>query len=746
MSKSTPQNLNQESNLFQLQVAVPVPLRQTFDYLHDAKPTPGTRVLVPFGRRKLVGIVISTHSSSTAHKLKRIERQLDQVPIFNEKVLQLLNWGASYYHHPIGETLHTALPVNLRKAREIQNPEQQKVYQRKQGLSETDCWEKLNRAPKQRQLWTLIPEDRWITQDEIELILERGKSITPLIQALLDKQLIVSQYRERDVDEISVSAFTEALNPEQQAAIDDISKGLGQFTTTVVYGVTGSGKTEVYLHAAEKCLSQGKQVLVLVPEIALTPQLLERFKQRLGSGVLALHSNMSSNERYRTWWAGLHGKAKVILGTRSAIFAPFKKLGLIVIDEEHDHSFKQFDGFRYHARDLAIKRASLENIPIVLGSATPSVETMRNAKMGRFQLCRLRDRAAGASMPSVELIDLKQHPHRDGLSPQLITALKQQLANKEQSILFINRRGFAPVAQCSGCGWQAKCSRCDAFMTFHHHANEFRCHHCGQQSRAFSNCPECRKELFFSGIGTQRIEAALATIIPEARVIRFDRDEITNLDKLEAVLENIKNGKADIIVGTQLIAKGHDFAKVTLVGVINSDQGLYSMDFRAPEYLVQQITQVAGRAGRGESRGRVLIQTAHPQNPYLQIIQNHDHHAFYTMCLNERNLLHLPPFGYLALWRAESTTKDAGLYFLGKLHTSARGLLQTHYRNSVEIMDPVKSPMEKLAGRYRAQLLVKAKNRSSLHQFIHQLLHQIQSAKISRTVRWSIDIDPMDIY
>ncbi len=732
----------------QLQVAVPAPLRQVFDYLYDQSLQPGIRVLVPFGRRKLIGIVVSSHSSSTKRKLKPIEQVLDDAPVFTEKMMRLLTWSASYYHHPIGETLHAALPGYLRQNNSLKDPGTVTVYQRVQGVSEDLQNAKLKRAPKQARLYNLIPLDSWVTLDHIRAAGNgvETSSIKNCLSALIEKQIVISKQQTVQASQITGIPFKNNLNPEQQHAVDAISRTFDCFTTTVVYGITGSGKTEVYLHAVEHCLSKGKQALVLVPEIALTPQLLSRFEARLGGAVFVMHSNMTERQRYRSWWAGHHGQANVILGTRSSVFTRFDNLGLIVIDEEHDTSFKQFDGFRYHARDIAIKRASLEDIPIVLGSATPSVETMHNANSQKYQLCRLTNRATGAALPTVELVDLKLNPHKDGLTPQLIDALKNQLKSKKQSILFINRRGFAPVAQCSCCGWQAKCMRCDAFMTVHHHVSAFRCHHCGRQQTAQTDCPECSEDLFFSGVGTQRVETALHKILPEARIIRFDRDEITTLKKLEKVIDKIKLAEVDIIIGTQLIAKGHDFANVTLVGVINSDQGLYSSDFRAPEFLIQQIIQVAGRAGRSTAPGRVIIQTAHPENPYLQLVKKHNHENLYDICRSERELLRLPPFGYLALWRAESTNKNAALNFLGKVHQKSKLLIGGQFQNSIEVLDPVKSPMEKLAGRFRAQLLVKANHRSSLHQFTQLLVSEFQSSRISRTVRWSVDIDPMEMY
>jgi primosomal protein N' (replication factor Y) len=745
--------LQESDNNHQLQVAVPVPLRQVFDYLHSEPVEPGVRVLVPFGRRTLVGMVVrGTPARSSIKlkkiKLKKIKQVLDLDPVMSGTVMDLVMWSAGYYHYPVGEVIHAALPGKLRKPGDIDEPGKELVLIRNNQITSEEAIRMLARAPKQRMLYGIIPEKNGISALQIRESGEpfEGSNLTSLINSLITKELVVKQKQDLPPDILATTNFQETLNDEQLRAIRLINQAGEIFSSFVLHGVTGSGKTEVYLHAAQTCISRGQQVLVLVPEISLTPQLINRFRQRLGQGVYALHSNMPASKRFEAWWYGRSGKANVILGTRSAIFTPLRNPGLIIVDEEHDLSFKQLEGFRYHARDLAIKRASLESIPVVLGSATPSMESMNNVHSGRHQLLELNERTGVAKMPDISLVDLTKHPHQDGLSPQLLGAIGEQLKHKKQTILYINRRGFAPVAQCSGCGWQAKCPRCDAFMTVHNTAEEFRCHHCGSKNREVSDCPDCKKSLFYAGVGTQRVEQALANKFPEARILRFDRDEITSLEKLNHALDQINRGDVDIIIGTQLISKGHDFPGVTLVGVINSDQGLYSVDFRAPEYLVQQITQVAGRAGRGAEPGRVIIQTAHPDNPYLQLIHNNKFKDFYKLCSRERQLTGLPPYGFIAMWRAESTDTRSALMFLDKARSLGTKLIKDNALNGIMLMDPVSSPMEKLAGRYRAQLLIKSAERSVLHNLLGAWLSQIAESKIGQRVRWSLDIDPMDMF
>ncbi len=727
---------------------MPVPIRQVYDYLSPEPIQPGARVLVPFGRRTLIGIVVSNSKPCTDLKLKSVKQVFDAECAINSIMLKLLLWASRYYHHPIGEVLQASLPGRLRTARTMDNPVTQSMYRCIAELDRAHTRKSLGRAPRQKALFELLISHDWISIDHIKALSSKtgGRNIHGLLVTLMDKGLVESQQQTPGATHMGHKPFDEKLSPEQQLAIAAIVSKLGSFETFVLHGITGSGKTEVYLHIARACIDRNCQAMILVPEIALTPQLVTRFTERFGDGVCVIHSGMTEQQRYRSWWKARAGIASVVLGTRSAVFTQLRNPGIIIIDEEHDISYKQQDGFRYHARDLAIKRASIEGVPIVLGSATPSMESITNVRSGRHQLLKLSHRIGDAKLPEVELVDSKIFPLFDGISPPLLEAIGQGLENRQQTILYVNRRGFAPIAQCGSCAWQAKCDRCDAFLTFHRKTNTFRCHHCGKVNRGETNCPQCDQTLYYAGIGTQRVENALNAQFPQARICRFDRDEITTQKKLEYALTQINERKVDIIIGTQLITKGHDFSGVTLVGIIDPDQGLYSVDFRAPEYLFQQLVQVAGRAGRSKDPGRVMIQTAHPHNPYLQLIRDHDFDQFSQYCARERKSVQLPPFGYIALWRAESTSETAGLQFLQFVSSICREILLSRQIHGIVVMDPVSSPMEKLAGKFRAQLLIKATHRKSLHALIPPSLKQVENSRNSRKVRWSIDIDPMNLF
>ncbi len=734
-----------------IQIAVPVPLRQVFDYLSPEPVAPGSRVLIPFGMkssRSVVGVALSSGSGANRNiRLKTIERILDNIPVFTDSMIGLLLWAADYYHHPVGEVFQAATPVKLRSAVGIENPLREIRYRRTTRLSMPEIDKLLERAPKQQQLFRLFSDSSEYSLAQLtDAMATTSASIHRVLKTLLEKGIIERRERRALPGEYPVTRFQGRLTDEQQTAVDSVVASFGQYRSFVLHGITGSGKTEVYLQIAQQCLKGGQQVMVLIPEIALTPQLLERFRSRLGEGVTVIHSDLSGRERYTSWWRARTGAASVIIGTRSAVFTPMKRPGLIIIDEEHDHSYKQQDGFRYHARDLAIKRASMENIPILLGSATPSMESIHNVETGKHRLLKLSRRAGSAKLPEIEWIDLQKHPQNDGLTPQLLEAVRTEINNGYQVILYINRRGFAAVAGCARCDWKARCDRCDAWLTFHQTTNTLRCHHCGRIARPESRCPECDHSLFYHGAGTQRLEEVLKRQLPDARIVRFDSDEITSRSRLEKILSEIRQGNMDIIVGTQLISKGHDFPRVTLVGIAAPDQGLYSTDFRAPEYLFQQLVQVAGRAGRDQLPGKVIIQTAHPENPYLKLALGHDYSGFHQLCLQQREAAGFPPFGFIALWRAESARPGAAIQFLQDIRQIGWDIRENRRHREVEIMDPVSSPMEKLAGRYRAQLLVKSHRRKPLHDLLSLWLREIETSAQTRKVRWSLDVDPTEMY
>ncbi|HJX17604.1 MAG TPA: primosomal protein N', partial [Acidiferrobacterales bacterium] len=612
-------------------IAIPSPLPRHFDYrliAGDPVPAPGTRVRVPFGRQELVGVVlgVTTQSDLPRDKLKSIRRSLDSEPLLPATLMELLVWASAYYHHPIGEVMATALPVMLRR-----------------GLPATAAGEKryvlteaarrlppdaLKRSPLQQRLVQVLREHA--EGLSAARLAEVVKNWRDAMNRLTARGLIRITEEQCLPPRLAGQHIAPQLTAAQEQAGAAILAASGKFQCLLLLGVTGSGKTEVYLRAIEEVVARGDQVLVLVPEIGLTPQLVTRFEGRLNAPVAVMHSGLNDSERLCAWQMARTAQAAVVIGTRSAVFTPMPKLALVIIDEEHDASFKQQDGFRYHARDVAIKRARLENLPVLLGSATPALESLHNAQQGRYQLLSLPERTGAAQPPRVTLLDLKRLKRNEGISPPLIEALQERLTRKEQSLLFLNRRGFAPVLMCHDCGWLAPCKRCDARLTLHRdvrvsreagsrerpihqRSRKLRCHHCGAEAPLPVTCPACGSgNLHGIGEGTERIETALARLFPQARIVRIDRDSTRRKGSLEEKLRRVHAGEADILVGTQMLAKGHDFPNLTLVGVLNADQGLYSADFRSEERLVQQLVQVAGRAGRADKPGEVLIQTHHP--------------------------------------------------------------------------------------------------------------------------------------
>ena len=529
------------------------------------------------------------------------------------------------------------------------------------------------------------------------------------------------------------------LNADQQAVVDTL-----QAVTSGCYllqGITGSGKTEVYLELIRKVVVRGGQVLVLVPEIALTLHIKTRFYRSLGCEVAMLHSGLNNKERTNAWLRARSGVAKVIIGTRSAVFVPTVKLGLIIVDEEHDPSFKQQDGFRYSAHDLAIVRAQQNRIPIVLGSATPSLETLYNVCRKRYGVVRLPKRAGGATLPQMVVIDIRSRRLTDGLSQPLVQALKECLESGKQALLFVNRRGYAPLLTCYDCGWVSECRYCDARMSWHRETNQLRCHYCAAVTTAVETCPGCgRAQLRAIGIGTQRCIVALQKLLPQARVERIDSDNTRQQGSLERVLQRTHEGQIDILVGTQMIAKGHHFPRVTLVGIVDADSGFYGIDLRAPERMGQLLTQVAGRAGRSVDAGKVLIQTRHPGHPLLRTLICDGYETFSNQILAERKAVNMVPFSHLSLLRAAARNHEKALQFVQRASDCAHDL-----RTQVIVSSPVPAPMARRAGRYRVQMLLQASNRVIMQHFLQSWIPQLEALPNIQYVRWSIDVDPQDM-
>lgn len=727
------------------QIALPAPLHRLFDYLPPENAPPpviGARVRVPFGPRRLaVGLVLgaATKSALPRTKLKRIHEILDPAALLTESQLALLRWAAEYYHHPIGEVIAAALPALLRQGHSPDAAALTAWRATPAGIQAVAAGT-LARAPAQAHLLASLCQSPGGLEAQALSALSPRWSV--LIRALEEKNYVSAHPH----DCLQVSGQLPQPAPawaeQQRVAVEAIRQANG-FQCFLLHGVTGSGKTEVYLGAIDAVIRRGQQALVLVPEIALTPQLVTRFARRFPVPIAVLHSGLTDAERLCAWRAAQTGKAPIVIGTRSAVFTPLKNPGLLVVDEEHDGSYKQQDGFRYSARDVAVLRAAREQIPIVLGSATPALESLYNVRQGNYRLLALPERTGAAGFPGVQLLDMRKLKAHDSLSPSLVEQIQTRLRRGEQSLLFLNRRGFAPVWMCHDCGWTAPCKRCDARLTYHQRRGQLLCHHCGAEQALIKICPACGVgELKAVGAGTERVEQALTRLFPNARIERIDRDSTRTKGALEEKLERVHAGGADILVGTQMLSKGHDFPNVTLVGVINADQGLYGADFRAPERLFQQILQVGGRAGRADKPGQVLIQTWHPEHPIFAALARHDFAGFADYALTERQESEYPPYAYLALLRAESPSVAAALTFLRAAHAIGDQL----DAKGVKLYEPLPAPMERRAGRWRAQLLVQSRRRPPLHQFLAGWREQLAMLPSARRVRWSLDVDPMDMY
>jgi primosomal protein N' (replication factor Y) len=722
-----------------LQVAIDTPLYRLFDYLPlaNASVTPGCRVLVPFGRKLTVGMVIavSSHSDFPAHKLKRVIEVLDPLPLIPDYMLRLINWAADYYQHPIGEVVAAAIPKLLREGKPL-------------DLSGDSLWQLtatgkqpqpsgLQRAPKQAALRD------WLLQHgaaDTESLADFSDNWRTIMTSLVEKGLAEKHIQPCLESHHDTLITPPQLNAEQIQAVTCVEQGWGQFRTYLLHGITGSGKTEVYLALTETAIAKGMQVLILVPEINLTPQLTRRFRQRLAKPIAALHSGLNDRQRQCAWGMAAKGEAQVVIGTRSALFTPMPRLGLIIIDEEHDASLKQQEGFRYHARDLALVRAKQASIPVLLGSATPSLESLYNAERGQYLLLQLRQRAALAKPPTVQVLDVRRRPLQDGLSDMLLQYIRNHLEQQGQVLLFLNRRGYAPLLMCHECGWQTDCPRCDAHMTLHQHSRRLHCHHCGHEKPAPDACPQCgHTELWVPGTGTERIEHALNKLFPDITISRIDRDTTRRKGALHDKLEQARSGEAQILIGTQMLAKGHDFPNVSLVGILDADQGLFSSDFRGAEHLAQLIIQVAGRAGRAERAGEVFIQTHQPDHPLLLTLLNQGYYGFAQAALAERRASTLPPFSHLAILRAEATKADDVTHFL-------RQAKQQLPADKLEVFGPLTAPMARRAGRQRMQLVVQAAERRELHQQLHNWVRALAQIKGASKVRWSVDVDPVDLY
>lgn len=741
-----------------LQVAVAAPLPQLFDYLAPSGMAHvgmlGRRVLVPFGQGRRVGLVVgyATQAQVPTDKLKPIERCLDGGALFSNIELKLLRWAAGYYHCVPGEAYLSALPARLRR---IEPPRRRNpvVWRVKPGpLASLNA----RQAPRQAAvLAALAAHPEGLSANQLRGLVgdAQGALLALERKGLLERCMITADALAplgedacATLDE--AAAFARAsqvedpiLSDEQRAAVEAVA-GASGFACFLLDGVTGSGKTEVYIRLIRRALAQQRQALVLVPEIGLTPQLAQRFSERIATAQAVLHSGLDEHQREAAWQRAASGQARLVLGTRSAVFTPMPDLGLIIVDEEHDVSLKQQDGFRYSARDVAVRRAQLCACPVLLGSATPSLETLRNASLGRYELLRLTKRAGGAAPPRFLVADLRAQPLTTGLSHALLTRMEQVLDAGNQVLLFLNRRGFSPVLTCHDCGWISECRHCDARMTLHRGRAQLICHHCGHQDPQPVHCPYCDSpDLRPLGQGTERVEDSLRTRFPGIPLARIDRDSTRRKGELARILNAAQAGDYPILLGTQMLAKGHHLPQVTLVGILDIDQGLYGADFRASERMAQLLIQVAGRAGREQRPGTVLIQTRHPQHPLLQRLLHQGYRAFAAAALEERAAAALPPFSFQALIRADSREEQLALQFLRDTRAQALAL----HCDGVTLWGPAPAAMERRAGRFRAQLLLQSQQRAALHALLERLSPWLRhSGRGNRKVRWSIDIDPQE--
>ena len=724
-----------------IRVALNVPVDTLFDYAaNDANPQDiGRRACVPFGKKLLTGIILDVTSETqvSPEKLKSAKCIFRETASLSPALLELFDFCSRYYHHPIGMAIVNGLPVKLRSNKPVSLKKSPHRYQF--SLTETGRQIDIDTIPARSIVKRRILT-RLRTTDTLSYM--QAKQSSPSAIKVLNEFIALGWVDETPIhitentDKPSIPSLTE----EQAAAVNAITTDIAQFNTWLLQGITGSGKTEVYLRLIAQAIFQGKQTLVLIPEISLTPQLEGNFRARFPSiHLISLHSGLNDTERLSGWLQAQKGDAKIILGTRSAVFTPLPNLGLVIVDEEQDSSFKQQDGLRYSARDLAIFRAKQANIPVVLGSATPSLESYHNAQSNRYHHLRLQTRAIkNATLPTIHCIDTRISKTTEGLSEPLVQALKKCLSQKHQSLVFINRRGYAPVLLCKSCGWTANCHRCASRLVVHLQNKKLSCHHCGHTEHIPRACPDCGDpDIMPFGQGTQRIEDALVERFPDARILRVDRDSIRRKDAWQNILQHIRNQEVDILVGTQLLAKGHDFPNLSLVGILNSDVSLYSTDFRASERLFIQLMQVAGRAGRANIPGSVLIQTEFPEHPLYQALKQHDYDLLAKILLAERKMAGFPPFVHQALLRAEAHNIDTALHFL----TNAEKFAEPP--QNVELFDPVPAQMARLKGQERAHLLVQSHSRKALQIFLTEWHKKLKSSA-SRKVRWSLDIDPME--
>ncbi len=731
--------------MFIVQVALPVPLTRTFDYRlgqHHTCPAPGTRVTVPFGKRHVIGIVIGLSETSALplEQLKPITAILDSQSLFSSSLWRSLHWAARYYHHPPGEIFFHALPVLLRQGKPARPALLQQWFATSQGKATP--LENLKQAPRQQQALAALRQQPLYRHQISSMLLTENALHALRRKGLADLQLQDAPPCDWRIN-FSIYENKLQLNSEQAIAVEAIDISNQQFTAWLLSGITGSGKTQVYLSVLENILTLGKQALILVPEIGLTPQTIARFRERFNVPIEILHSGLNDSERLSVWLKARHNEVAIVIGTRSALFTPFARLGMIIVDEEHDSSYKQQNGWCYHARDLAVFLAREENIPLVMGSATPALETLHNVQSGKYRQLTLSMRAGNAQTEKHYLYDLKGLKLKNGLSQPLLERMQQHLSAGNQTILFLNRRGYAPVLLCHECGWIAECQRCDHYYSLHQHQHQLRCHYCAGQRHVPHQCLRCcSTHLMPVGIGTEQLEQQLAMLFPNIPMTRIDRDTTRHKGALEQHLADVHRGGARILIGTQMLAKGHHFPDVTLVALLDVDGALFSADFRSAEHFAQLYTQVAGRAGRAEKPGEVILQTHHPEHPLLHILLQQGYEAFAQQALEERKNVLLPPYTSHILIRADDHDNHQAPLFLQQV----RHLLETSApeEDSLWVMGPVSALQPKRNGRFHWQLLLQHPSRVLLQKLITIWLPSINTLPQARKVKWMLDVDPID--
>lgn len=718
--------------MYVCQIALDIPLRKNYSYKSTDNLQIGQRVIVEFNNRQHVGFVISITPQEQFHEYP-IEKilpilQTDKY-ILDENTIKFANFTSQYYHHPFGETLFCGLPALIKKIDVPKVTNETKVYYR------TFDQQKVSPSQTIQSLYDNLTIEALNIQQMRNILKKNPKSI-------IDKWLGRNLIQQVEAPKSYITQNELLLNDEQQQIIDNCQNYWQKFHVGLLYGITGSGKTEVFLHLIRQALEKNLQILTLVPEINLTPQLLARFHDRFPHANIAiLNSEVTDKQRFTAWLQAKSGEIDIVIGTRLSVFTSFANLGLIIIDEEHDGSLKQNEGLRYHARDLAIWRASQLQIPIILASATPSLETLYNYKLGKYHLYKLTKRAVNKStLPEIHTINLQHYAvNHAGISDIALEKLAKCLKRKEMALVFINRRGYAPIISCYDCGWVSTCNHCSSSMVYHHNDKIIKCHHCGYHTKVPQKCPKCNNQYLHTiGYGTQKLEEFLTQYFASAKIKRIDRDTTKNKKDWQNIYSEIENNNIDILIGTQMLAKGHDFPNLTLVIGLNLDNALFSYDFRASEDMFNIITQVSGRAGRGTKKGEVLLQTNYPEHPVYKFIQNHDFNGFINYILKERKEHNLPPFTFYAIIKFSSLQEEKLQKAMKEIHSQAKKIPH----QEIVIFDAIKAVIYKISNRYRGQILISSHNRNKLHQYLTELEQYIKPNKDTSII---IDIDPLDV-